>query len=331
MNNISFITRAEAVSRMNEWGRRQVPFFFLADADGEKCLVEPLDRIPADELRFAFPGMSNAGECETPYPQSFSWLSHPQSFETYSRSFEIVYRNLHAGNSFLTNLTCMTPVDTDLTLLQVFEHAKARYRVWLKDCFACFSPEIFVRIQKGYIYSYPMKGTLDATLPDAAGRLLADEKETAEHATIVDLIRNDLSQIATEVCVPRYRYLETLQTHCGPLLQMSSEVRGRLPENYLEHLGTFFFRLLPAGSVTGAPKKKTVDIIHEAETGERGFYTGVAGWFDGQNLDSAVLIRFLEQTPEGRLFFKSGGGITFQSDVKSEYEEMKRKVYVPIY
>ena len=156
MNNISFITRAEAVSRMNEWGRRQVPFFFLTDADGEKCLVEPLDRIPADELRFAFPGMSNAGECETPYPQSFSWLSHPQSFETYSRSFEIVYRNLHAGNSFLTNLTCMTPVDTDLTLLQVFEHAKARYRVWLKDCFACFSPEIFVRIQKGYIYSYPM-------------------------------------------------------------------------------------------------------------------------------------------------------------------------------
>lgn len=331
MNNISFITRAEAVSRMNEWGRRQVPFFFLTDADGEKCLVEPLDRIPADELRFAFPGMSNAGECETPYPQSFSWLSHPQSFETYSRSFEIVYRNLHAGNSFLTNLTCMTPVDTDLTLLQVFEHAKARYRVWLKDCFACFSPEIFVRIQKGYIYSYPMKGTLDATLPDAAGRLLADEKETAEHATIVDLIRNDLSQIATEVCVPRYRYLETLQTHCGPLLQMSSEVRGRLPENYLEHLGTFFFRLLPAGSVTGAPKKKTVDIIHEAETGERGFYTGVAGWFDGQNLDSAVLIRFLEQTPEGRLVFKSGGGITFQSDVKSEYEEMKKKVYVPIY
>ena len=94
-------------------------FFFLTDADGEKCLVEPLDRIPADELRFAFPGMSNAGECETPYPQSFSWLSHPQSFETYSRSFEIVYRNLHAGNSFLTNLTCMTPVDTDLTLLQV--------------------------------------------------------------------------------------------------------------------------------------------------------------------------------------------------------------------
>ena len=70
MNNISFITRAEAVSRMNEWGRRQVPFFFLTDADGEKCLVEPLDRIPADELRFAFPGMSNAGECETPYPQS---------------------------------------------------------------------------------------------------------------------------------------------------------------------------------------------------------------------------------------------------------------------
>lgn len=331
MNKIKFITRSEAVSRMNEWGKRQVPFFFLIDADGEKCLVESPGHIPADELRFAFPGISNAGACETPYPQSFFWHSRPQSFEAYRDSFETVHRNLHAGNSFLTNLTCATPVDTDLSLLQVFEYAKARYRLWLKDAFVCFSPEIFVRIQDGFIYSYPMKGTMDATLPDAAERLLADVKEAAEHATIVDLIRNDLSQIATEVCVPRYRYLETLQTHCGPLLQMSSEVRGRLPEHYREHLGEYFFRLLPAGSVTGAPKRKTVEIIREAELDERGFYTGVSGWFDGNNLDSAVLIRFLERTPEGKLIFRSGGGITFQSEVRSEYEEMKRKVYVPIY
>ena len=176
-----------------------------------------------------------------------------------------------------------------------------------------------------------MKGTMDATLPDARERLLADPKEAAEHATITDLIRNDLSRFATEVTVTRYRYLDELHTHRGPLLQMSSEIRGRLPEDYPSQLGDLFFSLLPAGSITGAPKPRTVQIIREAETYDRGFYTGVTGYFDGCNLDSAVLIRFLEQQPDGTKVFKSGGGITFRSDARNEYEEMKQKVYVPLY
>ena len=73
-----------------------------------------------------------------------------------------------------------------------------------------------------------------------------------------------------------------------------------------------------------------MDIIAEAEGYDRGFYTGVAGWFDGDDMDSCVLIRFVEQEG-GRLYFKAGGGITFQSDMHSEYEEMKQKIYVPIY
>lgn len=85
-----------------------------------------------------------------------------------------------------------------------------------------------------------MKGTMDATLPDARKRLLADPKEAAEHATITDLIRNDLSRFATEVTVTRYRYLDELHTHRGPLLQMSSEIRGRLPEDYPSQLGDLF-------------------------------------------------------------------------------------------
>jgi len=136
--------------------------------------------------------------------------------------------------------------------------------------------------------------------------------------------------VATEVTVTRYRYLEKLITHRSTLLQMSSEIRGRLPEDYRSRLGELFFCMLPAGSITGAPKKKTVEIIREAETYQRGFYTGVMGYFDGDNLDSAVLIRFLEQTEQG-MVYKSGGGITFKSDARSEYEEMKQKVYVPIY
>lgn len=79
----------------------------------------------------------------------------------------------------------------------VFVSSEARYKLWMKDRFVVFSPEIFVKIRDEHIYSYPMKGTIDATLPDARRRILEDPKETAEHATIVDLIRNDLSMVAT--------------------------------------------------------------------------------------------------------------------------------------
>ena len=228
--NLVFCNREEAVSRMNLWGSERRSFFFLIDFDGEKCLVEETSKLSSEDLLFVFPDVANVKDKVTPFPDSFDWQAFPQSFEEYARSFDIVYRNLYGGNSFLTNLTCATPVRTNLTLRQVFDHAWAKYKLWVKDSFTVFSPETFVRIKDGFIYSYPMKGTIDATLPHAREKLLGDEKETAEHATITDLIRNDLSQVATEVTVMRYRYLEKLITHRSTLLQMSSEIRGRLPK-----------------------------------------------------------------------------------------------------
>ena len=88
--------------------------------------------------------------------------------------------------------------------------------------------------------------------------------------------------------------------------------------------------LLPAGSILGAPKPKTLEIIQEAESCDRGYYTGVCGWFDGKNLDSCVMIRFIEKE-SGKLYFKSGGGITHLSNFADEYQEMKNKIYVPIH
>jgi para-aminobenzoate synthetase component 1 len=88
--------------------------------------------------------------------------------------------------------------------------------------------------------------------------------------------------------------------------------------------------LLPAGSILGAPKKKTLEIILEAENFSRGFYTGVCGFFDGTNLDSCVMIRLIEKEND-QLFFKSGGGITHLSKIKDEYQEVKNKIYVPIH
>ena len=90
-------------------------------------------------------------------------------------------------------------------------------------------------------------------IPEATD-LIWGGKETAEHATIVDLIRNDLSMVAEQVRVVRYRYCDRLETNKGPIFQTSSEICGVLPNDYPSHIGDIIFRLLPAGSITGAPQ-----------------------------------------------------------------------------
>lgn len=330
-DNLFFCSGQDVRDRMNRFGREGTPFFFMIDFDLSQGVAERPNALPASMLQYSFPSASNEVRQAAGCPRELRWHAFPQSFEDYRRSFDEVHHNLQSGNTFLVNLTCATPVETNWSRLNIFQQAQARYKLWLRNHFVVFSPETFVRIENGFIYSHPMKGTRDGSLPDARAGLLNDEKEAAEHATITDLIRNDLSRVAREVKVLRDRYLDELQTHEGPLLQMSSEIRGRLYENYRENLGDCLFSLLPAGSITGAPKKKTVEIIRHAETYRRGFYTGVMGFFDGCSLDSAVMIRFLEQDADGRFWFKSGGGITFKSDARNEYEEMKRKIYVPVY
>lgn len=316
---------------MNHFGTLGEPFVFIIDYKQQQVYVEKQQQVNPGDLLYDLNGFSNSsGKAMKPLSHPVVWHPHPMSFSDYSNSFCIVKRNIHAGNSYLVNLTCETPVETNLSLEDIFYHSVAKYKLLWKERFVVFSPEIFIRIKDNTICSYPMKGTIDATLPNARTRILEDSKETAEHATIVDLIRNDLSTVAREVSVPRFRYIDELQTNNGCLLQVSSEVTGLLPEDWHSRIGDILFNLLPAGSITGAPKKKTMQIIEEAETYERGFYTGVMGYFDGSSLDSAVMIRFLEQR-DNSMFFKSGGGITAQSDLQKEYNEMKQKVYVPIY
>lgn len=331
-------TRAEAIHEMNMMGNDGQPFIFVVDYKQQHFILGKPEEIDSSELLYDFNGFSNLPKgseddinaCEGGV-NDILWEPTYQSFDEYSRSFEIVKRNIYAGNSYLVNLTCATPVRTNLTLSDIFHRSKAMYRLMWRNRFVVFSPEIFVRIKDGYIYSYPMKGTIDASLDNAQDRILSDPKESAEHATIVDLIRNDLSVTANNVSVPRYRYIDKLKTNRGELLQVSSEIRGRLPEEWKGCLGDIILGMLPAGSITGAPKCETLRIISEAESYDRGFYTGIMGYFDGSSLDSAVMIRFMEEVSPGNYLFKSGGGITSKSDVRSEYEEMKQKVYVPIY
>ena len=94
-------------------------------------------------------------------------------------------------------------------------------------------------------------------------------------------------------------------------------------------MGELLFDLLPAGSISGAPKDKTVAIINAAEQEPRGYYTGVFGVYDGEELDSGIMIRYIEKNKSGYLF-RSGGGITALSKEIEEYHEFRQKIFLPI-
>jgi para-aminobenzoate synthetase component 1 len=312
---------------LNAWGKEKIPFVFLIDFECKKPMSWKLDDSSA-AFKINFQGLKNYAEHESFKSElNINLIKHPLSLEAYQSKFDEVIANLSYGNSFLVNLTTKTPVEIDLGLEEIFHLVQSKYSCLLKDEFVCFSPETFICIKNGSIFSYPMKGTIDATIPNAREILLNNQKEIAEHATIVDLIRNDLSLVAENVSVSKFRFYEEIKTQTGVIGQVSSEISGTLPENYHEQIGEILFKLLPAGSISGAPKQKTVEIIQKVEQDERGYYTGVAGYFDGKNLDSCVLIRYIEANK----IYRSGGGITFQSNLADEYKEMIDKVYVPIF
>jgi len=323
-----FFTISEFKSRMNDWGRNRVPFLFVIDFEMQRPLIWKLDEIDSNKLLFYLNGNSNAGEFKISEDEVLL-EKFPISLHEYKEAFDTVMHHLDYGDSFLTNLTIKTKVRPNQSLRDLFHFSKAKYKLWLKDQVLVFSPETFVQIKDGKIYSYPMKGTIDASVPGAKEKVLSDQKELSEHVTIVDLIRNDLSIVSSNVEVSRFRYIDELITSDKTLLQVSSEISGDLPLNYNEHLGDVVVSLLPAGSVSGAPKAKTQEIIRQAEKEERGYYTGVFGYFNGTELDSGVMIRFIEQKGN-EYYYRSGGGITTQSSLESEYQEAIDKIYVPV-
>jgi para-aminobenzoate synthetase component 1 len=319
--------KAEIISQLNEWGRQKIPFVFLFDFACKNPIIFTLNN-PLSEVFYTIPGFFNSFETFKKVELK-NWKTSPVSFEKFSAGFNQVMWHIKNGDTYLLNFTQTTCIETNLSLGEIFQISSAPYKIYLKDKFVCFSPETFVKIRNGKIYSYPMKGTIDAGIENAEQLILNDSKEIAEHNTIVDLIRNDLSLVAENVVVEKFRYLSYIQTNQKNLWQVSSEISGELPKNYCENIGDILFTLLPAGSISGAPKKKTLEIIEKTENYDRGYYTGIFGIFDGKNLDSCVLIRFIENQ-NGQLVYKSGGGITFMSDAEKEYDEMLKKVYVPI-
>jgi para-aminobenzoate synthetase component I len=324
---------AEAERRMNRLGGERTPFLFVIDYEMEKPRVIEIEALADCDIEVSIEGYEYSSivraDGEDAAPDTFEFSTRPISYERYRRAFDHLHRHFVLGNSYLANLTFATKIETDLTLRTIYALASAKYKLRVAEEFVCYSPEAFVTIDGETIASYPMKGTIDADLPNAEAALLADEKETAEHVTIVDLIRNDIGMIASSVEVSRFRYIDVIESPTRRLLQVSSEIRGRLDPEWPGKVGSMIAALLPAGSICGAPKKKTVEIIAEAEDGPRGYYTGVFGVFDGSKLASGVMIRFVERHRDGTLSYRSGGGLTVYADAMSEYREMLDKIYIP--
>lgn len=318
-----------AIQRINEFYSNSRPFIFVASYDCQRNIVMPLDEIDPSIIQYDVQGITNAPTAKS-RNNCFKLKKNPKSYLEFRKHFDFVHKHLALGNTYLLNLTQPTRIDCNYSLSEIFQASQARYKLWIRDQFVVFSPEIFVQIEDEVISSNPMKGTIDANIDDAASTLLENQKEMAEHVTIVDLIRNDMSVFACNVEVSKFRYIDEVRTHEKRLLQASSQIQGQIKKEMQGKIGQIIYSLLPAGSISGAPKPKTLEIINEAEGYDRGYYTGVFGIFDGKRIDSGVMIRFIEQTNDG-LIYKSGGGIHFLSDSRAEYQELIDKVYVPLH
>ena len=256
----------------------------------------------------------------------------------YADAFAQVQEQLRAGNSYEVNLTYREEVGRDdplATYLRLRSSNPAPYAGLLSHRgthLLSSSPERYATIDRQrWIETKPIKGTTargntPAQDEQLAHELATDRKYRAENLMIVDLLRNDLSMVCEvgSVSVPSLMAVESYPS----VHQLVSTVRGRLRDD-VSTLGALW-ALFPAGSMTGAPKLRTMQVIDEVEPTPRGLYAGAFGWIcaDGR-ADLGVVIRSLYGAPDGSWWIGTGGGITVRSDVDEEWAETLWKAHRP--
>lgn len=188
------------------------------------------------------------------------------------------------------------------------------------------SPETLVKLQDGKLHTFPLAGTRPRGKNDEEDLalekgLLSDEKELAEHNMLVDLGRNDLGKISKPGSVKVEKYMDILRF--SHVMHIGSEVSGEILENKtgLDAINA----VLPAGTLSGAPKIRSMQIINELENNKRGIYGGAVGYLDlTGNMDTCIAIR-IAYKKNGKIFIRSGAGIVADSIPESEYQECINK------
>ncbi len=290
----------------------------------------PTPDLPATRENRTFPWPATRGKVTETY------RSPP---EAYAAAFADVQEHLHAGNSYEVNLTYRVTRQTDLDPASAYvrlrdlnpapyagflQHDVADHRAWLLSS----SPERYALITPDRtLQTKPIKGTTPrGATPDEDDvlkrRLASDPKTRAENLMIVDLLRNDLAMVCEvgSVEVPALMQVESYES----VHQLVTEVSGRLRDDVSTMAA--LRALFPAGSMTGAPKLRTMSIIEEVEETARGAYAGAFGWISGDGpADLGVVIRSLMTAGDGTWTLGTGGGITVRSDVDDEWAESRWK------
>jgi len=258
-----------------------------------------------------------------------------ENFQTYQSNVESIRQHIKNGDTYEVNyvhqltgrLESGTPEQVWDSLVT---QSASSFFTWFKlDDFTLVSssPERFFKTSSRQIIVQPMKGTRRRDSdPEKDKRLKAElidsEKDQAENLMIVDLMRNDLGKICEtgSVSVSSLFEVESYQT----VHQMISTITGKLPENL--SIFKIIEALFPPGSMTGAPKKRTMELIRQYEGGKRGFYSGISGYFDEKgNSEWSVLIRCIEFDRQN-YSAKAGGAITSDSTAEQEYAETITKL-----
>jgi para-aminobenzoate synthetase component 1 len=268
-------------------------------------------------------------------PSAYHAIASNFTRDAYESAVARVIEYIHAGDIFQANLSQRfetelaegdTPYALYLRLRKASPAPFASFFNFAAGAVVSSSPERFLSCRNGIVETKPIKGTRprgktpeeDALL---ASELLASEKDRAENVMIVDLLRNDISRVCDDrsVTVDRLCALESFAN----VHHLVSTVRGRLRSGmtHADLLAACF----PGGSVTGAPKRRAMEIIEELEPTARGPYCGAIGWLGADGcMDSAIAIRTI--TVSGRrITFQAGGGIVADSDPAAEYEETLAK------
>ncbi len=278
-----------------------------------------------------------------PAPGTGARARHPVAAgeqDIYRAAFDQVQRRLRAGDSYEVNLTYRIGVESPLAPLAAYRRLRALnpapYAGFLKHdvpgaaaWLLSSSPERFALVTADRtLEAKPIKGTTPraadpAEDADLRTRLLTDHKFRAENLMIVDLLRNDIGQVSVPgtVTVPSLMAVESYPS----VHHLVSTVRGRLRDDVTTIAA--LRALFPAGSMTGAPKLRTMSIIDEVESTPRGAYAGAFGWIGGDGrADLGVIIRSLVTDGQGRWSIGTGGGITVDSAVDEEWAESWWKV-----
>lgn len=254
--------------------------------------------------------------------------------ETFLKSVAVLKEHIKAGNIFQAVLAERFEKKTRLAPLDLFIKAKSQcpsaysfYFDFLDSSFFGFSPEVFLKASDGDLETHPIAGTMPRganVAEDEKNRhfLEASIKEGAEHLMLVDLARNDLGRVseAGSVQVEEFRKLLYLTN----VMHLVSIVTGRMSKE--ADAISAFQSCFPAGTLSGAPKIRAMEILAGLEKEARGFYGGAVVAFDGNgNLDSCIAIRSLE-VKEGKAILRAGAGIVQDSIPENEYREIEHKL-----